>query len=180
MTNYSFSVVKPHVLNFLHQHYWKIKDLMGWEDAVGEAQLQFFRTIKRLNKNGSVIENEKHLMSLFKTSWSRHFITLANKATKERFIGTMPDGKAQELAIVSLVGDQDNLGTFDVELQQAPKMVRRALLLMLNMTDEKCEELSQLFNKNKKHFNIKICQQLGVDYNQVDIVKMMLDHFGLE
>lgn len=179
--NMSFDMVKPHVLNFLRQHYWKVQSLMDWEDAVAEAQLQFVRTLHRLQRSGSQIENEKHLMALFKTSWSRHFITLANKATKERFVSTMPNGQAQELAILSLIGEEENLGFFAVEMTTLPRLLRRTLLRIASEpSDAKQDEFINLFRRNKEQFNIEMCNQLGVNPQTNNIPQLILDHFGTE
>lgn len=175
-----FEVVKPHVINFLKKNYWKVKDLMDWDDAIGEAQLQFVRTIDRLEKRGCVIENEKHLMSLFKTSWSRHFITLANKATKERFVSTMQDGTAQELSILNMIGENDNTGLLEAQLAKAPTEVKQVLRLLVTAPDELVEELQKSFHQNRKACNQKLCKLLNKNPNSVDLVQIVLDRLGLE
>lgn len=157
MQEQKFETVKPHVLNFLHKNYWKIKDLMSWEDAIGEAQLQFIRTIRRLEKRQCKIENERHLMTLFKTSWSRHFITLANKATKERVLSIYiePD------SLMNYIGEYDNNQYVQFLIEAAPKEIKQVLGLMIKAPEELSQTLQMTFRTNRLQFNAKLSQLLG-------------------
>lgn len=131
---YDFSTVRPYVLNFLEANYWKVKNILSFDDAVGEAQLQFWRTIIRINNQGRTIENEKHLMSLFKTSWSRHFITLANKDTKS--VALVEHDEATEMIEQTLVGELNNGGYAVCLIEKAPLEFKQVLGLMLKLPKE--------------------------------------------
>lgn len=180
MSNFSFDVVKPYVLNFLKRHFWKIESYMDWEDAVAEAQLQFIRTLNRLDKRNCIIENEKHLMSLFKTSWSNHFITLANKATKQRFVSNFDTVETWNLAETSIVGDYDNNGAVEILLQQAPPEVKQVLQLMLSAPDELFNTLQLLFMENPNLCNIFLCKLLNKNPQVVNLLTSTLEHLKVE
>jgi hypothetical protein len=177
---YSFEIVRPYVINHLKQHYWKLQTYMDWEDAMSEAQLQFVRTITRLQKRHCKIDNDKHLMSLFKTSWSNHFITLANKATKERFITTTEDVDQQSLQLDSLIAELDNAGVVNQLLQKAPPDVRQVLHILLNAPDELVTVLQAAFHKDPAACNAMLCRLLNKNPHNVNLVQTMLDHLGIE
>lgn len=139
---HDFNIVKPYVLNYLHLHYWKVRNILSFEDAIGEAQLQFWRTITRLDKNGDVIENEKHLMSLFKTSWSRHFITLANKDTKS--IRLLESDETTEFLQQTMIGDLNNDGFLLCLLDRAPTEIKQTINLMMKLPNEYLKVLHDL------------------------------------
>ena len=131
---YDFSIVRPYVPNFLRVHHWKVKNTLSFDDAVGEAQLQFWITIVRITKNGRTIENEKHLMSLFKTSWSRHFITLAKKDTKS--VALVEHDETTEMIEQTLVGELNNGGYGLCLIEQAPLEFKQVVGLMLKLPGE--------------------------------------------
>ena len=148
LENPQFSIVKPYVLNFLKTNYWKVQNLMEFEDAVGEAQLQFWRTVLRLQTRHCIIENENHLMSLFKTSWSRHFITLANKSTM-----TVPivQSNDEELNYIetTVIGDLDNDGYAQAVVSTAPDEIRQVLMLMQKIPADTLEQLVELVERDQ-------------------------------
>lgn len=162
-TQHSFETVKPYVINFLKQHYWKVKNILSYDDAMGEAQLQFVRTIQRLTKNGNEIKNDAHLMSLFKTSWSRHFITLANKASKHITYTDMSD-EAYDFVVNGLVGESDNQGFITVLMNQAPNEIKQVLALLCKIPEESINQIIRLLNRNQlKEANLLISTLLGLD-----------------
>lgn len=180
MQEYSFEIVRPYVINHLKKHYWKLKSYMDWEDALAEAQLQFIRTIRRLQNRQCQIENEKHLMSLFKTSWSNHFITLANKATKERFVSTTDDVELQKIQLDALVADLDNDGLVHQLLQKAPSDVRQVLHILLNAPDDLVILLQNSFHENPELCNVMLCRLLNKNPQTINLIKTTLDHLGIE
>jgi len=175
----NFEIVRPYVINFLKKNYWKVTSYMDWEDAVAEAQLQFLRTISRLEKRGCTIENEKHLMSLFKTSWSNHFITLANKATNERFVTTF-DTEEQQQSTLSVVGELDNTGMLFTLMQKAPPEVQQVLHIMLNAPDELVNLLRTSFHKDRDLCNHTLCRLLNKNPQSVNLIQTTLEHLGIE
>lgn len=180
MKEYSFEIVRPYVINHLKKHYWKLESYMDWEDALAEAQLQFIRTIKRLQNRHCQIENEKHLMSLFKTSWSNHFITLANKATKERFISTDQDIEQQNIKLNSLIAELDNSGLVQQLLQKAPADVRQVLHILLNAPDDLVTLLQNSFHENPQLCNTILCRLLNKNPQSINLIKTTLDHLGID
>lgn len=141
-----FAVVKPYVLNHLKANYWKIQDIMSFDDAVGEAQLQFWRTVHRLDRRGCAIANDRHLLSLFRTSWTRHFVTLANKNTKTVHCVELSDDRREWLE-QSAVADWDNDGYISVLLAQAPAEIKQVLLLLMHMPAELMDVVAGLMER---------------------------------
>ncbi len=173
-----FKTVEPFVHNFLKKNYWKVETLMDYEDAVSEAKLQFTRTILRLEKRNCAIENEKHLMSLFKTSWSNHFITLANKATKERFVTTSYSDDTQQLLLDQLCDDLNNLGELEVLLDDAPSEIKQILHLLLYSPMEIVDTIRAHFFTNREKSNVLLCRLLGKNPTTVNLVQKTLDYLN--
>ncbi len=171
-----FSIVEPYVHNFLKKNYWKVETLMPYEDAMSEAKLQFVRTLSRLEKRGCEIKNEKHLMSLFKTSWSNHFITLSNKATHERFVTTLADSDNQDMMIEQVIGDLGNMGELDILLHEAPSEIKQVLSMLINSPIETLEVIRDNFFTNKTKSNNLLCALLGKNPNTVNLVQKTLDY----
>lgn len=180
MKEYSFEIVRPYVINHLKKNYWKLQSYMDWDDALAEAQLQFVRTLNRLQKRNCSIENEKHLMSLFKTSWSNHFTTLANKATKERFISTTEDIEQQTLQFESLISDTENSGILSALLQKAPPDVRQVLHILLNAPDDLVHLLQKSFYEDRHLCNDTLCKLLNKNPHSTNLIQNTLDHLGID
>lgn len=180
MKEYSFEIVRPYVINHLKRNYWKLESYMDWEDALAEAQLQFVRTIHRLQKRNCQIENEKHLMSLFKTSWANHFITLANKATKERFVTTTEDVDQQSAQLDALIADTDNAGLINCLLQNAPSEVRQVLHILLNAPDDLVHLLQKSFHEDRHLCNDTLCKLLNKNPHSTNLIQNTLDHLGID
>lgn len=178
MQDHSFEIVRPYVLNHLKRNYWKVESYMDWEDALSEAKLQFIRTVQRLQKRSCVIENEKHLMSLFKTSWNNHFITLANKATKERFVQSQNDD-GTDSTLTNYIGDLDNNGQLTQLMQQAPDEVKQVIRLLLSAPDELAYLLQKEFNTNKEMCNKHLCLLLNKN-GSTNLIQTMLDYLGID
>lgn len=179
MSEHSFETVRPYVINHLKKNFWKLESYMDWDDAINEAQLQFVRTIKRLEKRNCHIENEKHLMSLFKTSWTNHFTTLTNKATKERFIQTQNSLTDEDL-MDTLISDLDNNGIVQVLLDTAPVEVKQVLQMFLKSPDELVQKLQREFKRNEKICNEHLCLLLNRDPQKINLLRTTLEHFGVE
>ena len=174
-----FSVVEPYVHNFLKKHYWKVETLLSYEDALSEAKLQFVRTFSRLEKRNCVVENEKHLMALFKTSWSNHFITLSNKATHERFITPSHSAESHEILMNQLSDDSDNYGELEIVLQQAPSEIKQVLTMLMNSPAEVVEVIRDCFFSNPSKSNMLLCRLLGKNPDAVNLVQKTLDYLDV-
>ena len=174
-----FSIVEPYVHNFLKKNYWKVETLFSYEETVSEAKLQFVRTLVRLKKRDCVIENEKHLMSLFKTSWSNHFITLSNKATHERFITTSFNAETHEIMQTQLSEDLDNFGELEIMLQQAPSEIKQVLTMLMNSPAEVIEVIRDCFFSIPSKSNTLLCRLLGKNPDTVNLVQKTLDYLDV-
>lgn len=180
MSEHSFETVRPYVINHLKQNYWKLESYMDWDDAINEAQLQFIRTVVRLEKRNCKIENEKHLMSLFKTSWANHFTTLTNKATKERFVQTQNTVDDGVDLTDTLISDLDNFGFLSVLLETAPPEVKQVIQIFLKASDTLVEELQRELHKDKTKCNRHLCRLLNRDPATTDLIKTTLAHLGTD
>lgn len=156
-----FATVKPYVLHFLRDNYWRVEDLLSYDDTLGEAQLQFWRTVSRLTRRGCIIENEKHMMALFRTSWSRHFTTLANKNSQQIKMVTITDPTYNYIE-ETIAGCTDNDGYVLSLIATAPDEIRQGIMLMLKLPTETLNVITTLVEKDLiDPANTIVCRLLG-------------------
>lgn len=169
--------IEGYTKNFIKANIWKVDKLYDYDDILQEAREQFLRTIKRMNANGDTIQNEKHMMALYKTSFSRHFITLCNKATKvsveQNMSGFSMDSETA-LDFEALIGSDENGGYLECLVDQAPKEVQQVFNLLLNTPTEVLDIAIKAWNsQNKKGAGIGnnfLCKMLGYDPTKVNLV----------
>lgn len=142
------------VVNQLHGNYWKVEPLGDWDDIMQEARVCFCEVYNTYPE-----VEDRHLMALFKTAWSRRFIDLAHKATRHRSeisVETLP---------LETPGELSNSGFLAVLIEQAPDEVRSVLSLFLNAPSELLELATQSWRakgRRKAEGNSMINQCLGL------------------
>ena len=117
--------IAGYTVNFLARQHWKITRTTPWEDAMQEAYVVFLRCKQRYPD-----VEARHFMALYKTSLGRHFINLANNATKDRCLTPLSEGAMG--VVIDPVGATDNDGALATAIRQAPDEVRMVLSLLLN------------------------------------------------
>jgi len=177
---YSFEgPIEGYVINFLQKNYWRVKNYFDYEDAVQEARYTFTLLLRRMERNNSLIENAKHLMSLFKSAWTRHFHTLSNRDTKRIDFAisnyTTEDHDDWILDSINLDASSHNLGYLEVVIDQAPKEVRQVLNLLLTAPKEMLGMAVESWgNNNKRNSTITnefLCRMLGYNHKEIDLIK---------
>lgn len=179
--------IEGYVTNFLRTNYWRVQHFMEWDDILQEAKFTFVVLQHRLEKNGSVIENERHFMELFKTAWTRHFTTLSLRDTKFRRCISATDFEYEDEEfsegdfIESAVGDLDNDGQLMCMIEEAPSEVKQVISLMLNAPSEILDAAKAAWRDQGKRgeTNRFFCRMLGHDHNKTDLIKMVKDHFSV-
>lgn len=168
--------IEGYTKNFIKANLWKVDKLYDYDDILQEAREQFLRTIQRMEANGDTIQNEKHMMSLYKTSFSRHFITLCNRTTKVSVEQNMSGFTTDDdtLDFESLIGSDENTGYLECLVDQAPKEVEQVFNLLFNTPVEVLNIAINAWNgQNKKGAgvgNCFLCKMLGYDPSKVNLV----------
>ena len=168
--------IEGYTKNFINANLWKVDKLYDYDDILQEAREQFLRTIQRMKANGDTIQNEKHMMSLYKTSFSRHFITLCNRTTKMSVEQNMSGFTTDDdtLDFESLIGSDENTGYLECLVDQAPKEVEQVFNLLFNTPVEVLNIAINAWNgQNKKGAgvgNCFLCKMLGYDSSKVNLV----------
>lgn len=122
-------------VNFLAKHHWKVARTMPREDAMQEAVVVFLRLRRKYcMRDVDPVTDPPHFMALYKTSWQRHFIDLANADTEDRVCTSMPED--HEGVEREQTGCTDNDGVLAVMVRQAPREVSMVLALFLNAPQE--------------------------------------------
>jgi len=177
---YSFEgPIEGYVVNFLQKNYWRVKNYFDYEDALQEARYTFTLLLRRMEKNGSIIENAKHLMSLFKSAWTRHFHTLSKRDTKRIDFAisnyTKEDHDDWLIDSINLASSSQNLGFLEITIEQAPSEVRQVLNLLLSAPKEVLSMAVESWGtKNKRNSRITnefLCHMLGYNHKEIDLIK---------
>lgn len=156
-------VVEGYVVNHLKKELWRISPTHAWEDAMQEARLIFWRCRVRYPD----IQEDKHLMALFKTAWTHHFTDLAKKASAGRHVVCASDLELDEdqSPAWDLAGSPDNEGLLLLMIKQAPAEVQTVLSLFLSAPAELLELAAQAWRasgKKKAEGNKMINRCLGL------------------
>ena len=97
------------VANFLKANYWRVEATMEREDAMQEARLLFYRLRGRYQ-----VEEARHFMALFKTSYIRRFHDMSRDSS---------DHAPQVSPEDTRPGSTENVGHLMTMLRQAPREV---------------------------------------------------------
>ena len=175
---YQFNFTSPfegYVRNYLKTNFWRVQRTHEYNDVMQEARMHFFVVQKRLKNNGSIIENDRHMMALFKTAWSNHFITLAHKSSKfqeQTFTSSIRTTEEdEEFNIEDLLGGVDCEALLEVKLNQATGEVREVLNLILNTPKEVLELAAKACGCKDVVSNKLLCKLLGKDSTKINLIK---------
>lgn len=182
-SRYEFKTVKPYVENFIRRHKWKLERTMTEGEIRHEAMVMFFDLVRRLTRRGIKIDNERHLMALFKTAWTRRFTTFTNRDTVQKTEILLSDLNIDVLSETDTSGDDaldlvsarhnENMGFFERLLDEAPQEVKQVLLLLLAAP----QEVLQMIFANRNFTNCRLCELLGYDPKTTDLVKAVHKYF---
>lgn len=123
-------------VNHVSANMWKVERTQQRADVMQEAYLVFMKVSARYPE----LDDPRHFMALYKTSWQRHFTDLANADTADRVTssisraGPAEDGECDRDR--DFVGATDNDGQLSVMLRQAPAEVRMVINLFLSAPQE--------------------------------------------
>lgn len=183
--------IEGYVVNFLKHNYWKISHLYGaagFEDGISEAKLTYCRLIRRLEKNGHTIENDKHFMSLFKTAWTRYFIDLARKDSKklETPLQDLIKEEGDEDFILNLTNASmtHNTGYFEIVLEQAPIEVQQVFSLLFSAPKEVIDLATESWSFSNRDStlvgNAFLCKLLGYDPKKINLPEKVKEYLLTE
>lgn len=125
------------VVNQLEREYWRVQSTMTRMDVMQEAYIVFDRV--RRTYEGKIKE-PKHFMSLFKTSWTRHFTDLSVTDSECR-TASVAESYADS------AGELENEGYLRTLVRQAPAEVRLVLTMFLNAPQELVDLATSSFQR---------------------------------
>ena len=169
------------VHNYLKTNYWRVERTLSYDDVMQEAHIVYLGLVQRY----TAVDNQGWFMALFKRSWTGHFYDLAMRASRIRVneVSSTPqyvDEDESESYLDLAVGDRDNLGAFEVLVNQAPREVKEVLNLMFGTPAEVLEMAAAAWKASgrKKPFgNAMLCHLLGKDPDTVDLEGAVREHF---
>ncbi|MCK5235424.1 MAG: hypothetical protein KAR06_00450 [Deltaproteobacteria bacterium] len=158
------SVFENYAKKYIARNLWKYQR-MGYEfeDLLQESWIAFD---KCLDTYGDSIDEQKHLMSLFKMTLHNLFYDIAKKASAEK--KAVVEGEILEEVHGGIQGD----GLLSIYLKEAPKEVRDVLHIIFSLPRETASHLG-LNKKHKKGImtNQALCKMLGYNPNKINLMK---------
>ncbi len=138
MSDLSFKgPVEGYVVNQLSRHYWRVRATMEWDDVMQEARVTFLK----VSMTYPGVE-DKHLMSLFKTAWSRRFTDMAEADTASRVVVyeyTMSDDDSEAASFDPVDTGISGNPILALMIEQAPSEIKTVLNLFLSAPAELLE-----------------------------------------
>ena len=166
--------VEGWVTNFLSKNYWKIKELMAFDDAQQEGGYVFYLMKSRYEKRQE-LKSDAQYMAIFKVFWKRYFIDLTKKNDKQKkFLvvsqiptkdSSLPDSEFEESLFG--IGEQslETLILINRQIQKDNDL--KNLINLFCSTDEKIRQdirANVRFSTNKRDVlgNKFLCEKLGI------------------
>lgn len=171
-------------VNFLSEHFWKIKRVMEWEDAMQEMRLLFYHC---RDHYGCKIRNARHMMKIFQTSANNWIVDEAAKDTKYKNGDIMPDGTHIESMVDSdgkplavRMAETDNYGIVFASLMNAPIEVKEAVFLILNSPTDVLNVVGTAIRTGSKDkaANKALCEFCGLDPKECDLLQYIREFFN--
>lgn len=186
--NYSFDpqwkgAIEGYTVRTLHKNSWRFSNCMAFEDAYQEAYVKF---LELQAKYSGLVDSPKWFMSLFKTALENKitdFANLNNRLKRQVCFTELGDQLSADGEKVSyqetLIGLADNEGKLDVKINDAPDYVRKVLILLLTGPPDLLAAMADTWDargKRKHGGNEFLCNMLGYDSKQVDLVEAVKDY----
>lgn len=127
------------------------------------------------------VDTPQWFMSLFKKTLSRRFINLSKKDTARQAEITFSDLLGDDGSVETLHRGVDyNYGMLLVMIEEAPEEVRSVINLMFDCPREVMDMLISQWTPSGHrgtYQNRFLCEMLGKDPDQVDLVELCKDYF---
>lgn len=166
--------IEGYVVNFLSRNFWRVEGYIEREDLMQEARCLFYK----LQRRYSYVDNPAWFMSLFKVAFSNEFHGLSNRRTERMSFEACSIDDVD--SIMDWVSNEDNQGLVFVLVEQAPEEVRAVLSLLASAPMELLEEVAGAWKaqgRRKVEGNSHLCELLGYDPKETDLVQDVLDYF---
>jgi hypothetical protein len=162
------------LVNAVSKHLWRVAAWYEYDDLIQDGIMLWWHIINTYETQCGRVRSRKHLMSLFKTSFSNHVNRMANNASVARVEVFASDIEVPFDEPLSDQDEWDALGvTHDVtELERFVAEVPRSIayILIKLMQSDGWPSLTRVWaDGTRETFNDRLCSVVGVDPQRVDI-----------
>jgi hypothetical protein len=169
--------IAGYATSYMKRHYWRLQHSMDWEDVMQECRCLFYKLDRTY---GDEVDTGAWFMGLYKTSLTRLVNDLSKEDTYLRHCireTELSDDDSEWMS--SRISTEDNEGTLNCLITDAPDEVRAVISLFLQAPPQVYEQASlawQMTGRKKEHGNAFLCSMLGFD-ERVNVVRMIRQHF---
>lgn len=172
--------VEGYVVNTMKTQYFRVQRTLTRDEYVNEAFIVFSRVQTKYKKT---VDEDKHLMALFKTAWSRRLNDLSTEDTHQRMFVQAPitrSSEGEDIEGFDPVGDLDNDGMLAIVIREAPQEIKQVLNLFLaapqEILDVALAGWSGQDRRCKAGGSARICKLLGLPEDR-DIMQEVEAYF---
>lgn len=156
----------------LRKNLWRFETVIPFEDAFQEAYLKFLQVREKYRGK---VTNPRWFMSIYKRTLSNLVTDFANCASRQRRQVCFADLQDvnSEIPYQDLLRGEDSFAELELVLEEAPEHVRQVLSLLSAPDTAMLGVLAQSWGrlgKRKQDGNQFLCQMLGYDHTEVDLV----------
>lgn len=160
------------MFNTAKQNYWRVAEWYEFEDLIQDGFMVFHRIVNRYEN----VKTPKHIMALFKTSFTNHIHDLAKKRTQqqaEQIESTLATVLADVLTDAFIPPDTS------VTVASLPP-VFRALIKLLESNDPRLHRPYRYRPDHRETANERLCRLLGLDNCPIPLRSMLRQHLSGE
>lgn len=169
--------IEGYTVNYIRRHYWRVQYSMDWEDIMQECRCLF---LKLCREYADEVDNGAWFMGLYKRSLGNLITDLSKEDTYLRRCTRETELATDDTEwLLERIGTEDNEGTLNCLVQDAPEEVRAVISLFLEARPEVYQRASdawQAAGRKKEHGNAFLCAMLGIE-ESVNVVRMVREHF---
>ena len=173
--------IEGYIKNHLKKNFWRVANIMDYEDVLQEAVITFIEVVKRYE---SVVSNPAWFMSLFKKAWHDRFYDLAQSASKAKKEVVVDWG-----AIERSLDDEDskpalpidsveNYGPLLHRINSASPELKQICTILFTAPAETLAIIQQELRSSGSKLcglNKVFCTLIGVDPTKTNLRKQLLE-----
>lgn len=159
--------------SYSRRHYWRVAAWMDYDDLIQDGYYAWCEVCWRYP---NAVNNPAHIMSLFKLCFADKITDLSRGKTKQQ-----DDARSDIVDIFD--GDavqSPDPSNFNLLVAKAPKLVRDTIALLTSEThrDELAKPYAKQANGRRETLNQRICSLMGLDPEQIDVVRETRTYFA--
>jgi len=178
--------IEKFVAYAINTNKWRLSNSIGADDLSQDSYVIFLELKEKYcNKNlkGSegytYVDNAEWFNTIYRSSFNNYLVSLSRSRTKEGLVSDYSDNP-MESVFDRIVGDTDNGGYLESLLETVPLEVDSIMQTVSNIPTETLERIQSVWEssgKKKVMGNTYLCNMLGLDPREFNLIKNAKEYF---